>query len=176
MFLSIKHFRHVLEGRSFAVFTDHKPLCGALTSLADRSPRQTRHLSFIAEFTSSSRHVAGPANVVVDALIHRRRSRLGRGTWVAILGIGPTFTLSGVLIIDQTPSCSLTLSGASLLCDVSTTPPLPVIPASMVSDAFACVHGLAHQGSNATLWDAKRRFLWHSMSKIFLFRTGDLIS
>ena len=34
----------------------------------DRSPRQTRHLSFIAEFSSDIRHVSGAANVVVDAL------------------------------------------------------------------------------------------------------------
>ena len=68
VFLAIQHFRHVLEGRSFTVFTDHKPLCGAMSSLAERSPRQTRHLSFIAEFTANLRHVPGPSNVVADAL------------------------------------------------------------------------------------------------------------
>ena len=68
VFLAIKHFRHVLEGRSFTVYTDHKPLCGALTSLAERSPRQTRHLSFIAEFTANIKHVPGLSNVVADAL------------------------------------------------------------------------------------------------------------
>ena len=68
VFLAIKHFRHVLEGRRFTVFTDHKPLCGAMTSLADRSPRQTRHLSFIAEFTANICHVSGTSNVVADAL------------------------------------------------------------------------------------------------------------
>ena len=40
-----KHFRHFLEGRIFTLYTDHKPLTTALTSQADRSPRQTRHLS-----------------------------------------------------------------------------------------------------------------------------------
>ena len=34
----------------------------------DRSPRQTHHLSFIAEFSSDIRHVSGAANVVADAL------------------------------------------------------------------------------------------------------------
>ena len=32
VFLSVKHFRHILEGRQFTVWTDHKPLCGALSS------------------------------------------------------------------------------------------------------------------------------------------------
>ena len=29
IFLAIQHFRHVLEGRAFRVWRDHKPLCGA---------------------------------------------------------------------------------------------------------------------------------------------------
>ena len=56
IYLSIKHFRHFLEGRGFHVLSDHKPLTFALESSTDRSPRQTRHLSFIAEFTSDIRH------------------------------------------------------------------------------------------------------------------------
>ena len=40
VFLAIKHFRHLLEGRPFTIWTDHKPLCGALSSSAEKSPRQ----------------------------------------------------------------------------------------------------------------------------------------
>ena len=43
-------------------------LCGALNSSAEKSPRQTRQLSFISEFTTSIKHVAGSANVVADTL------------------------------------------------------------------------------------------------------------
>ena len=68
VYLALKHFRHMLEGRPFTIWTDHKPLCGALSSSADQSPRQTRHLSFISEFSTDIRHVAGSANVVADAL------------------------------------------------------------------------------------------------------------
>ena len=68
VFLSVKHFRHMLEGRPFTIWTDHKPLCGAFNSAAEKSPRQTRHLSFVSEFTTDVRHVAGSANVVADAL------------------------------------------------------------------------------------------------------------
>ena len=35
IYLSIKHFRHFLEGRSFIIFTDHKPLTFALGSSTD---------------------------------------------------------------------------------------------------------------------------------------------
>ena len=68
LYLAIHHFRHHLEGRRFVAWTDHKPLVGAITSTVDRSPRQTRHLSFIAEFTTDIRHVPGASNVVADQL------------------------------------------------------------------------------------------------------------
>ena len=68
LYLSIKHFRCHLEGRHFTAWTDHKPLCGAIGSAVERSPRQTRHLSFIAEFTTDVQHVPGAANVVADCL------------------------------------------------------------------------------------------------------------
>ena len=68
MFLAVKHFRHYLEGRKFCIFTDHKPLTFALTSSTDRSPRQTRQLSYIAEFTGDVRHIKGERNIVADAL------------------------------------------------------------------------------------------------------------
>ena len=63
-----KHFRHFLEGHPFTLYTDHRPLTTALTSKTDRSPRQTRQLSYIAEFTTDIRHIKGQFNVVADAL------------------------------------------------------------------------------------------------------------
>lgn len=67
--LAIKHFRHLLLGRDFTIFTDHKPICGAIRRISDAtSPRQERHLTFISEFTSTIVHVAGKNNPVADAL------------------------------------------------------------------------------------------------------------
>ena len=68
IYLAIKHFRYFLEGRSFTVRTDHKPLVFALNSSVDRTPRQSRHLSYIAEFTSDIQHISGVDNVVADTL------------------------------------------------------------------------------------------------------------
>ena len=68
VYLALKHFRHMLEGRPFTIWTDHKPLTYAMANLAERSPRQTRHLSYIAEFSTDIRHIQGVKNEVADAL------------------------------------------------------------------------------------------------------------
>ena len=69
VYATIKHFRHNLEGRHFFVNTDHKPLTFVMSSVTERaSLRQTRHLAFIAEFTTDIRYVKGETNFVADAL------------------------------------------------------------------------------------------------------------
>ena len=67
---AIEHFSHFLEARQFVLFTDHKPLITALkgNSVKLRTARQTRHMSYVAEFTSHVEHVSGKYNVVADAL------------------------------------------------------------------------------------------------------------
>ena len=69
IYLAIKHFRYFVEGRQFSIFTDHKPLTYALASKPDHhSPRQSRHLNYISQFTSDIRHVSGSNNTVADTL------------------------------------------------------------------------------------------------------------
>ena len=58
VYLSIKHFRHLVEGRDFHVITDHKPLTYmyALATSSDKyTSRQIRHLDYISQFTTDIR-------------------------------------------------------------------------------------------------------------------------
>ena len=81
IYLAIKHFRYFVEGRHFHVSTDHKPLIYALPGRPDKySPRQVRHLDFIAQFTSDIRHIKGSNNAVADALSRMEVSALDADT------------------------------------------------------------------------------------------------
>jgi len=65
----LRHFRYMLEGRSFHILTDHKPLTFALKRVSEPwSQRQCRSLSAIAELTQDIRHLPGAMNVVADCL------------------------------------------------------------------------------------------------------------
>ena len=70
-YLAIHYFTYFLEGRPFTLYTDHKPLVGAISrKKATLSNRQARHLSFISEFATDVRHIDGKNNVVTDCLSH----------------------------------------------------------------------------------------------------------
>ncbi len=71
-FQAIRHFRFMLEGRRFTLFTDHKPLTTAVRrSTEPWTAKQCRQLAYIAEFTSDIRHA------VQAARPHHRRRRFG---------------------------------------------------------------------------------------------------
>ena len=69
VYLATRHFRFLLEGRKFHINTDHKPL---ITAIHRPSPpwtaHQQRHFSYISEFTTDLRHIAGKHNIVADTL------------------------------------------------------------------------------------------------------------
>ena len=191
---AIKHFRHFLEGRIFTLYTDHKPLTTALTSQADRSPRQTRHLSYIAEFTSDIRHIKGKFNVEADAL-----STVNTVDYVSIDGTAETATdlptaVSDILVSKQrtdlispdhlardqkksdemnsyrTVTTGLKLEDfdigqSTLLCDTSLGTPRPILPTTWTRSVFDKIHGLSHAGVRPTQKAISHRFVWHGMKK-----------
>ena len=69
IYLAVRHFRYFVEGRTFVIYTDHKPLSFAMSKVSDQwSSRQQRHLSFISEFSTDIHHLSGRDNEVADAL------------------------------------------------------------------------------------------------------------
>ena len=178
IYLAIKHFRHFLEGRHFHVLTDHKPLGHALNTRADRhSPRQARHLDYISQFTTVIRHVKGPDNVVADALSRIEVNAILTGTPPVIDFPAMARAQQGdslLLKLQSSPRSSLKLqslplvapdtkdvnNGTTILCDVSTGTPRPVVPASWRRIVFDSLHSLSHPGIRATQHLITARYVW----------------
>ena len=65
----IRHFKYMVEGRPFTLYTDHQSLIPSLSKKTDApTSRQTNQLCEIAEYTTDIRYLEGKSNFVADAL------------------------------------------------------------------------------------------------------------
>ena len=184
---AIRHFRHFLEGRSFTLFTDHKPLTTALRSQTDRSPRQTRHLSFIAEFTTDIKYIKGKFNVVADTLsrinsVKTSDNNIQNSNLNAVVANHPEDKIIDFsrLARDQETSDEMAsyhtattgllledvdIGSSTLLCDTSMGAPRPILPSSWTRPVFNKIHGLSHAGVRPTQKAIAQRFVWNGMKR-----------
>lgn len=168
---AIKHFRHAVEGRKFTLFTDHKPLTYALHTKSDRySPREIRHLDYISQFTTDLRHLKGESNNVADALSRIQLNAVGLPALdipaMAAAQAQDTSCIeaarSSSLQCQQVP---LATTSGTILCDMSTGIPRPIVPSSHRRLVFDSLHGLSHPGIAASLRLVAARYVWPSMNK-----------
>ena len=167
-FSAVKHFAHWLEGKSFTIRTDHKPLVHALTmSKEPTSERQRRHLSAISEYNCTIEHVPGKENLVADAL--------SRNITAIQLGLDYKQIAEAqesdqeIQQLKNSRSLSLkkiTLEGSNtaIWCDISTSSPRPLIPFSFRKKVFKLNHDMAHLSARKTLALLRKKFLWPSMN------------
>jgi transposase InsO family protein len=178
VFLAIRYFRFMLEGRHFTIYTDHKPLVGALHRVSEPwSARQQRQLSFISEFTADIRHTPGAANAVADAL--SRPATTAGITAEAPQPAQPSPVDLTAVAADQEgcPDCSTaetspalrvmrvllpgpSSAGISILVDASSGVLRPLVPRQHRRHVFDAIHSLAHPGVRATRRLISSRFVW----------------
>uniref|UniRef100_A0A5S6Q0E0 RNA-directed DNA polymerase n=1 Tax=Trichuris muris TaxID=70415 RepID=A0A5S6Q0E0_TRIMR len=170
-YASIKYFRHMVEGRQFILYTDHKPLTFAFTKKSnDGTPRQTRYLDFIGQYTTDIRHISGAANVVADGL-----SRISAVTFPSPIDyqelaqaqtedeeLKHILTSNTALNLKQLP---VGTENVSIYCDVSTPSIRPFVPQQLRKTVFSHLHNLSHPGIRATSQLIRQRFVWPSIKK-----------
>ena len=169
MFLAVKHFRHHVEGLLFTIFTDHKPLTFAFASAAERSPRQTRHMSFISEFSTNVLHVSGKDNVVADALSRPDISAISLPT-IDFRQLAADQAISEEIATYKTSVTGLRFSNVqfdscTVLCDISMGKPRPVVPREWTKRVFDVIHNLAHAGCRPTQHVISSCFVWHGIKQ-----------
>ena len=167
IYSAIKHFKYLLEGRDFTIYTDHKPLIFAFKqNLEKASPRQARQLLYIAEFTTDIQFISGSDNLVADAMSrideisippslnfdeianNQQDSDLDK------LLVNPSLKISKMLLPD---------TDIKLYCDVSTERIRPYVPLKFRFQAFKCLHNLSHPGVRASTKLLTDRFVWPNM-------------
>ncbi|CAK1580654.1 unnamed protein product [Parnassius mnemosyne] len=166
---AIKYFRYMLEARHFTVYTDHKPISFAFHARKSNcSPRQYRHLDYIAQFTTDIRHISGKDNVVADTL--SRVEALEAPIDLEALAKSQASDPELEKLIKEGSSLrleQLTVPGSRtpLYCDVSTPTARPFVTKFFRKQVFNTLHSLSHPGVNATAKLVAERFVWPKVKK-----------
>lgn len=172
IYLAMIHFRNMFEGRQLTVFTDHKPLIYAFTKLGSdkETPRRTRQLLYISEFTTDIQHVSGDQNLVADALsrvesidcptrIDYRevaRAQAKDAELAQVLQVAGSATRLKKISL---PDCE-----NELFCDLTTDRARPYLPLQFRKLAFDSVHMLSHPGVRASRALVTKSFYWPNMN------------
>ena len=189
---SIAYFRHQLEGREFAVYTDHKPLTSAFTRPQhDALPKTIRDLDFISQFTTDIRHVSGADNAVADAFSRIEalvfndfrsvaEAQLSDQELQALVSSPTALNLVQVCLPDLQPARVTRSSAASRLqgqvgadglselklwVDDSRGRQRPYIPGNLRKEIFESIHNNSHPGIKETLRQVSSRFVWPNIKK-----------
>lgn len=169
IYLAIKHFKYVLEGRPFVIFTDHKPLTFAFQQDSNKaSPRQFRHLNFIAQFTTNIQFIAGSDNVVADAL--SRIDTIAFPSPFNYEALAEEQEDEDLKILQQHPNLKILKlkimnSSKEIFCDISTGNIRPYIPVKFRKIAFNSCHQLSHPGIRASTKMMTDRYIWPNIKK-----------
>ncbi|XP_041786236.1 uncharacterized protein K02A2.6-like [Anopheles merus] len=168
VYLAVRYFRHQLEGRSFHIYTDHKPLVYAFRQSLDKaSPRQARHLDFIGQFTTDIRHVEGQENVTADLL--SRIEPIQSSTSIDYEKLAEDQTrdpeladiLSGKtgtdLVLQRVP---IPGSSKDLYCDCPAGIIRPYVTKPFRQQLLRAVHQMSHPGAKTTTKLMTERFVW----------------
>ncbi|XP_037774361.1 uncharacterized protein LOC119570859 [Penaeus monodon] len=138
VYTAIKYFRTYVEGKDFHILMDQKPLTFALHNRSRRqSPREEKHLDFIAQLTTDIRHIQGTNNQAANAL-----SRVS---------------------ISMLEQVQLQGSQNTILCDTSLGRPRPYILPSLRWQFFEAYH--THRGIRPTQDLIHSKGVWPGISR-----------
>ena len=173
-FAAVKYFQRMMEGRSFVLRTDHKPLTFAGQQPSHKaSPRQQRQLDFLLQFNFDFKHIKGETNVVAGALSRSCVIGMPSGLFAADIQAAqqqdvelPYLLEKNLLDLQQ-----LTIDGANVACGTSDGIVKPYLPDALRRQAFYAIHSPAHPSPRATVKLLAQKFTWPGIKKDAYHRT-----
>merc|ERR1712015_199473 len=188
--LATRHFRYLIEGRAFSLYTDQDALFPAMRKKTEpHNSRQTTQLSNLSEYTTDIREIAGKDNVVADALsrapvedapplspIVDAPNVAASLSVAAIAGIdfdaiaraqqGDAETIA--IRRDATTGLRLVEvardNPPALFCDESTGRLRPFVPANFRRTVYDVIHNLSHPGIQAMKRLVAEKFVWPKLA------------
>lgn len=158
---SIKHFRFMLEGMQFTMFSDYKSKTCAFNKNSNiMSLRRARYLNVISQLSTNIQHVSGIHNAIAD-VFSRISTYSSQKQWVMMnWKIFKTKTTKE--LFTQNTSFKLELfqipgSNNKIYYDSSLCFHRSFVPKCLRRDIFNRILNLSHPGINATVKLVKKK-------------------
>ena len=160
----------------------------------NRSPRQMRHLSYIAEFSTDIRHIRGERNIVADALSRpsepdgHKVPTVSKAVQVDLVSPPVHTPMLASLAFPEVPALDfkalaaaqdpgellpssdlqlqkIPYQGVDVWCDTGGGRRRPLVPLHFRRPNFDALHGLSHPGARPTIKLVSSRYVWPGMRK-----------
>ena len=179
-YLSVKHFHHWIQGYAFTLYTDHKPLIGALEKPFNRtSGQESRQLSFIAQYRPKVLYIKGTKNIVADTLsrctdalpIEEKRELISSLTLLPPIDHESLVEQQKSdpqlkILLDKADESALQLELiGDLYCNKFEKKIRPYVPHQLRREIFDKLHNSHHPGSKQTQRLVCERFVWPFMKR-----------
>lgn len=164
-YLTVRRFRHFLEGRPFTIFTDYKAQTSAFkSSRTNYSPQEVHHL---AEFSTDAQHVSGSTNIPADILC--RLCTLSSSAF-SLDRLANLQEDDQKLQVFRSSSTQLKLKDIyfpdhiTITCDIPTGKDTPFVPFDTRRQVLNSFHSLAHPGIKASHRLVTELYSWPGMN------------
>jgi len=171
IYTAVKHFKYMLEGQTFTIYTDHKPLITAFEQKSSKvSPRQVRQLDYIGQFSTNIEYIAGKENIAADFLSRIEAIDFPNTIDYELLQLHQESDpeLQHLLTANTGLVLKKLKHGANntfIYCDTSTNNIRPYIPVNFRKAVFKAVHNLIHPGQRQSSKLVASKYVWPSMRK-----------
>lgn len=171
IYTAVKHFKYMLEGQSFTIYTDHRPLTTAFEQKSCKaSPRQARHLDLIGQFSTNIEYITGRDNIPADFLSRIETIDFPSSLDYEKLQLHQESDpeLKHLLTSNTGLKLKKLKFGSSdtfIYCDTSSINIRPYIPVNFRKAVFKVIHNIAHPGQRQTVKQVTSRYIWPSMRK-----------
>lgn len=172
VYQGVDHFKYLLEGREFTIFTDHKPLIFAFKQKSEKAPpRRVRQLDFISQYSTDIQHIRGTENNVADWLSRLNSIATREVNFETMAAEQETDDeLKSLLEPGKNSSLKLTLlqipdTKQQLYCNVDGKHVRPYVPLRQRELVLKKLHSLSHPGIRAMRRLVMDRYVWPGIRK-----------
>ena len=161
IYLSVKHFKHYLDGTSFIIRTDHKPLL-QMTSMKETSARQWRHIECLSQYSFKLEYICGRDNIVAD-LLSRPEEESGYINAITIKDLIDEQNTDPTIKNLRDSSLIISTSAEGIQVDTSYETTRIILPQRFRKSEFERLHSMSHPSAKPSIQLIRSRYVWPRM-------------